>query len=327
MPDASTRPDAARNRRRSTTKPVEAGWPWCYDWLMARQLVRPAAVAGTWYPGQRGALEHEVDRYLDEAGDPPAGEILAVIAPHAGMIYSGPVAAYAYRALRGRRFDVAVLVGPSHFVAFEGVAVVDHGAFEIPLGLVPVDEERALALQRASSLVQVRPSAHAREHSLEMQLPFLRRVQPRTPIVPVVMGFQTSETILAFADALATALAGCRTLLVASTDLSHYLDARTAARHDERVTEFVECFDPEALLAEFERYPEFERGRLVACGGGPMLSVMLAARKLGATGAKVLKYANSGDVSGDYGAVVGYMAAVIGRFEPAPAGTVPAANA
>ncbi len=286
---------------------------------MARRVVRPAAVAGGWYPGQGGALEREVDRYLDLAAEPPAGDVLALIAPHAGLVYSGPVGAYAYRALLGRDYDVAVIVGPSHYVAFEGVAVVEEGAFEIPLGLVPIDEAAAAALLHASPLVHVRPAAHAREHSLEMQLPFFKRVQPETPIVPAVMGNQTRETILEFAAALTAALRGRRALLIASTDLSHYLEARAAARHDGRVQAYVNQFEPEGLIEELEHYPEHERGRFVGCGAGPAVSVMLAARALGATGARVLRYATSGDVSGDYGAVVGYLAAAIGRLDPVPA--------
>jgi hypothetical protein len=286
---------------------------------MARQVVRPAAVAGGWYPGQGGALAREVDRYLDLAAEPPAGDILALIAPHAGLVYSGPVGAYAYRALRGRDYDVAVIVGPSHYVAFEGVAVVEEGAFENPLGPVPIDEAAAAALLHASPLVHVRPAAHAREHSLEMQLPFFARVQPDTPIVPAVMGNQTRETILEFAAALTAALRGRRALLIASTDLSHYLEARAAARHDGRVQAYVNQFEPEGLIEELEHYPEHERGRFVGCGAGPAVSVMLAARALGATGARVLRYATSGDVSGDYGAVVGYLAAAIGRLDPVPA--------
>lgn len=287
---------------------------------MARQIIRPAAVAGSWYPSQGAVLAREVDRYLDSAADPPAGDVVAIIAPHAGLMYSGPVGAYAYRALRGRDFEVAVIAGPSHFLGFDGVAVVDEGAFEIPLGLVPIDASTAAALLHASPLVHTRPAAHAREHSLEMQLPFFARVQPATPIVPAVMGYQTRETILEFAAALAVALRGRRALLVASTDLSHYLEAGAAARHDGRVMAYVNRFEPEGLLEEIEHYPEHERGRFVACGAGPAISVMLAARALGATNARVLHYANSGDVSGDYGAVVGYLAAAVGRLEPAPAG-------
>jgi MEMO1 family protein len=162
--------------------------------------------------------------------------------------------------------------------------------------------------------VRALPAAHSREHSLEMQLPFLRRLLPDLPIVPLLMGYQTRDTIEALAQALADALASHRSLLVASTDLSHYFDATQAARLDGRVRECVAQFDPERLLDVFESYPEEERGRYVACGGGPAISVMMAARALGARDARVLKYAHSGEISGDYGGVVGYLAAVMGNF-------------
>jgi AmmeMemoRadiSam system protein B len=281
---------------------------------MPREKVRPAAVAGSWYPGTAPALTREVDGYLEAVSDTPPGEPLALIAPHAGLMYSGPVAAHAYRLLQGRQVDVVVLLGPSHYVAFEGVAVADQDAFETPLGLVPVDRAVADALVAASPVMHVRPAAHAREHALEMQLPFLKRVLPAVRIVPLVMGFQTRETIEAAAAALADVLAGRRAVLVASTDLSHYFDAATARRLDGRVIAHVERFDVEGLQDEFERYPEHERGRFVACGGGAALAVMRAARALGARDARVLRYATSGDVSGDYGAVVGYLAAAFGRF-------------
>jgi AmmeMemoRadiSam system protein B len=164
----------------------------------------------------------------------------------------------------------------------------------------------------ASSIVSERKGPHEREHSLEMQLPFLRRLLPDVPIVPMLMGFQRRETILELAAALASAFKGRRTLLVASTDLSHYFDAESAAAYDGRVAARVAAFDPEGLLALFEEYPEHERGRYVACGGGPAIAVMLAARALGATDARVLKYAHSGEVSGDYDGVVGYLAAALG---------------
>jgi hypothetical protein len=285
---------------------------------MAREHVRPAAVAGSWYPGTAAALLREVDRYLDTATGEPAGEILGIISPHAGIMYSGPVAAWAYHALRGRAYEVVVLIGPSHFDAFEGVAVAHHDAFETPLGLIRVDQDLCSALAAASPLIHPRPSAHAREHSLEMQLPFLKRVLPDVPIAPLVMGYQSRETIVATGEALARTLRGRRALMVASTDLSHYFDGREAARLDGRVAEYVSRFDADGLLDEFERYPEHERGRSVACGGGPMLTMLRAARALGATEARVLRYASSGDVSGDYGAVVGYLAAAVGSFEALP---------
>jgi AmmeMemoRadiSam system protein B len=281
---------------------------------MQAPLVRPAAVAGSWYPGTRGALEREVDRLLAAATPPPPGEITAVIAPHAGMMFSGGVAAHAYRAVEGADVEVVALVGPSHFVGFDGVAVYERGAFETPLGTIEVDELAAIALTAASPVIKSHPPAHAREHSLEMQLPFLQRLLPRARIVPMVIGFQTRDTIVKLGDALARVFGGRRALLVASTDLSHYFSAERARKLDGLVTRFVGDFDTEGLLAEFESYPEVERGRYVACGGGAAIAVMRAARAIGATDGRVLTYANSGDISGDYSAVVGYMAAALGRF-------------
>jgi MEMO1 family protein len=273
--------------------------------------IRPPAVAGTWYPGSRGALEREVDTLLGaaEAAAVPAGALVGVIAPHAGMMFSGGVAAHAYKVASGAAVDVIALVGPSHFVGFEGIAIFERGAFETPLGLAQVDETVAAALMSASPLIRPHRSAHTREHSLEMQLPFLQRVLPGVPIVPLAIGFQTRETIGALAEALAAALDGRRALLVASTDLSHYFDAQTATALDARVVECVDRFDADALLSEFERYPEGERGRYVACGGGAAIAVMRAARALGAGAARVLKYAHSGEISGDHATVVGYLAA------------------
>jgi AmmeMemoRadiSam system protein B len=283
---------------------------------MTTPNLRRMAVAGSWYPADARALAEEVDRYLAAASpavaDDPGDSLaplapLAIIAPHAGLLYSGPVAAHAYRLLAGRTVEVAVLVGPSHFVGFEGVAIYDHGAFETPFGPMRIDEACASAIALGSSGVREHPAAHVREHSLEMQLPFLARVLPDVSIVPLVMGFQRRDTVYALADALATALKGRRGLLVASSDLSHYQTAATAATLDGKVIRHVEQFDPDGLMSTLERFPEH------ACGGGPMVSVMLAARALGARDARVLNYGDSGDISGDQDAVVGYMAAVLGN--------------
>jgi MEMO1 family protein len=276
--------------------------------------IRAAAVAGTWYPGTAGALTRDVDAYVQHASEWSGGAIRAIIAPHAGLVFSGPVGAFAYRAAATQQYDVAVLVGPSHFVAFDGVALYPEGAFATPLGDAMIDEEAGRRLL-TSPIVQAMPSAHRREHSLEMQLPFVRRLLPDLPIVPLLMGYQTRDTIFALADALAGAFKGRRPLLVASSDLSHYFDARTAVSLDGRVQAHISAFDPDGLLNLFEDYPEHERGRYVACGGGPAIAVMMAARQLGATGARVLKYAHSGEISGDYDGVVGYVAAAIGTFD------------
>jgi AmmeMemoRadiSam system protein B len=277
---------------------------------------RDAAVAGSWYPASAGALAREVDTYVDAAAAAPEGDIHAIIAPHAGILFSGPVSACAYKAVSGRPYDVAVLVGPSHFVAFDGVALYPRGAFATPLGAAAIDEGAAAAIVEAdrAGVVAVLPSAHAREHSLEMQLPFLRRLLPDVPIVPMLMGHQDSDTIRHLADALAGGLQSRRALIVASTDLSHYFDARRAATLDGQVRACVEDFDEGRLLGIFESYPYEDRGRHVGCGIGPALSVMMAARALGARQGRVLKYAHSGEVSGDYDGVVGYLAAALGNF-------------
>ena len=274
-------------------------------------LIRRAAVAGTWYPGSAPALAAAVDRHLAAAardGAVGCADLVGLVAPHAGLMYSGPVAAYAYRLLRQRAFDVAVLVGPSHFVGFDGVSIHPSGGFETPLGVAPIDEECAAALMRATPIVREHPAAHAREHSLEMQLPFLQRLAPDAKIVPLVMGFQTAETARALGDALAAAIARKKALLVASTDLSHYHDAATASRLDAVVIDHVSRFDVDGLQATLDARPEH------ACGGGPLVAVMRAARQVGARDAVVLQYADSGDVSGDKTAVVGYLAAAFGNL-------------
>ena len=270
--------------------------------------VRKAAVAGSWYPGTAPALAAAVDRHLANTTRDVAGDLVALIAPHAGLMYSGPVAAHAYRLLRGRQFDLAVLVGPSHFVGFDGVSVYPSGGFETPFGIAPIDEPCAAALLNATPAVKEHPAAHAREHSLEMQLPFLQHLAPGAPIVPLVMGYQTADTARALGEALARVLRGRRALVIASTDLSHYHNATIAAGLDRVVVDCVSRFDADGLQDALRVEPDH------ACGGGPTVAVMRAARALGARDTVVLNYADSGDVSGDKSAVVGYMAAALGNF-------------
>jgi AmmeMemoRadiSam system protein B len=201
-----------------------------------------------------------------------------------------------------------VLVGPSHFVSFRGASIWPRGEWEFPLGNVPVAEELARVITAKSAEISEHPAAHGREHSLEMQLPFVARLLPRIPIVPLVMGYQNRTTAMALGDALASALeaqAERDILFVASSDLSHYEDAATAATLDNVVLKCVDEFSPDGLMAALEHEPRH------ACGGGPMVAVLHAASRLGCTHSRVLRYADSGDVSGDKSAVVGYMAAAV----------------
>jgi MEMO1 family protein len=272
--------------------------------------IRPAAVAGTWYPGSASALARAVDGHLSRVNRDrffAPDDLIALIAPHAGLKYSGPVAAYAYELLRGRSFEVIVLVGPSHFVAFNGVSIYPEGGFQTPLGVARIDESCARAIMQAAPIVREHQSAHGQEHSLEMQLPFIQHLAPAAMIVPLVVGVQSAATARILGDALGAALADRRALLVASTDLSHYYDAPTAARLDGVVIDHVTRFDVDGLQQALDIEPDH------ACGGGPLIAVMRASRSLGARDAVVLKYADSGDVSGDKSSVVGYMAAALGR--------------
>ncbi len=276
------------------------------------QPIRRAAVAGSWYPDAPESLSREIDRYCAQVPGRVRGEVLGLIAPHAGLVYSGPVAAHAYCQLEGRAFDVAVLVGPSHYMGFEGVALFPRGVFETPCGPMAVNEEIAALLQAEGAPVCDYPAAHQREHSLEMQLPFLQRFLPSTPIVPLIMGFQSPATIHGLAAALATCLKGRRAVLIASSDLSHYQDARTAKKLDAVVLTAIQTLDPDGLESALAHTPDH------ACGGGPIASVMRAAIALGARHGRVLRYADSGDVSGDKSAVVGYVAAALGIFTDTP---------
>jgi AmmeMemoRadiSam system protein B len=229
----------------------------------------------------------------------------ALIAPHAGLRYSGAVAACAYKAAMIGRYSAVLIVGPSHFVGFDGVSIWASGQWQTPFGDVPVAESIAERIVAASSSVRDERKPHVREHSLELQMPFVGHLFPGIPIVPLLMGFQTRQTACSLGDTLASVLraAGEPVLLVASSDLSHYHDAGTAASMDATVLQHVDAFDAAGLMDALEQEPHH------ACGGGPMVAVMRAAGGLGATNARVLKYADSGDVSGDKSSVVGYMAA------------------
>lgn len=272
------------------------------------ESVRRSAIAGSWYPGTAAAIASEVEKYLGVARpSAPRGELRALISPHAGLRYSGPVAAFGYALLRRSPPRTVVMVGPSHRSAFGGSAVFVRGAFETPLGRVPIDTDLAEALG-SQPLLQEDERPHEHEHSLEMQLPFLQLLVPELRIVPILMGAQVREDVDALATALAATLLGRDALLVASSDLSHYLSRASARDMDSTVVSDVADFDHERLM------DRLERRRNHACGGGPMVAVMKAARALGADASAVLQYADSGDAGEhDTTRVVGYLSAALVR--------------
>lgn len=268
--------------------------------------LRQAAFAGSFYPGDAASITAEVDGYLAAARQGGVeGRLVGLVSPHAGLRYSGPVAAYGYSLLSHRRPVSVVLVGPSHRAFFEGVAVQARGAWQTPLGQVPIDEDLARALLDAERSLVDDPARHRDEHSLEVQLPFLQRVMPGLRIVPMLMGSQSRAEVEALSAALCGVLQGRDALLVASSDLSHYLPAAIAARLDAEVVGDVGRLDAEALMRRLETREN------VACGGGPVAAALKAARALGADRAVALRYADSGDAGGDKSRVVGYLSAAL----------------
>jgi hypothetical protein len=288
----------------------------------AQQKLRQAGVAGTFYPAEPAALTDLMDQMLGQVSLPLIdGPILAVVAPHAGYPYSGPVAAYTYAALKGHRFSRVVVIAPSHFEAFGFTSVYDGDGYVTPLGAVPVDKEFALKLSKMNSSIRLSDRGHAptsngSEHALEVQLPWLQHVLGDFTLVPIVMGDQSYASSRALGAALAkliqrpgksqdptSALENPGdTLIVASSDLSHYHTYDAAGRIDHNTLNALQSWDYLSMSRNFETRA------WEACGGGPIVAAMIAAERMGANRAQVLKYANSGDTTGDHSRVVGYSA-------------------
>jgi AmmeMemoRadiSam system protein B/AmmeMemoRadiSam system protein A len=273
---------------------------------MGMKEIREPALAGSWYPGDPEILSRDVKRYLENAKkEKMDGEIVALVSPHAGYMYSGQVAAYAYKLIEGKSFDTVVVVGPSHRFPFKGASLWDRGGFRTPLGVVPVDDELSKKLMEKRKEIRFIPEAHNQENSLELQIPFLQTVLKSFKLVPIAMEPDWSwETCQYLASAIAETVRGKKVLLVASTDLSHYYTYNIAIELDRIFLNHIERFDIEGLNRDLKS------NRTEACGGGPVVTIMLAAKTLGANQGKVLKYLNSGDVTGDRSRVVGYAAGV-----------------
>ncbi len=279
------------------------------------QKVRPAAVAGAFYPADPTELSRMIDDMLAKA-TPPAvdGEILAAVAPHAGYPYSGPVAAWTYAALKGHKYSRIVVIAPSHYVPFDFSSVYDGDAYTTPLGQVPVDKEFAQRLAKMSPTIQLSDKGHqatkdAPEHSVEVELPWLQKVFGNFELVPIVMGDTSYEASRALGVALAKLLRDDHsTLVLASSDLSHYHPYDEAETIDHKTLHALEAYDYYSMSRNFQWRGQGQPGIWEACGGAPIVAAMIYAERLGANKAEVLKYANSGDITGDKSRVVGYSA-------------------
>jgi AmmeMemoRadiSam system protein B len=271
------------------------------------QDVRPSILAGRWYPESPPVLSKRIEAYLSRAISTRLnGKLTAVIVPHAGHMYSGQVAAQAYRLLTGRQYRRIVLLGPSHQVRFRGVSVNLQSGYETPLGIVPVDRNLGRRLLDAGSDIRWLREAHVLEHSLEIQLPFLQKVLGNFQIVPILMGQQDYRLCSNLARTLKQVLGDTEdTLILASSDLSHFYTYDQAKTLDFRFITRVRAFDPKGLAEDLSM------GKCEACGGGPVITTLLTAQNLGADRAIILGYANSGDVTGDHRRVVGYLSAAL----------------
>lgn len=271
-------------------------------------MIRTAAVAGQFYPGDREKLRTLVRSLMPASeGRQPA---LGLVAPHAGYVYSGAIAGATYA--RVEVPERVVIIGPNHHGYGHPAAVYGQGAWETPLGTVPVDADFATALLANCPEAGADTLAHRYEHSLEVQVPFLQECNPRLRIVPLCLSHLPLAELLSIGEALAGLVAADRepTLIVASSDMTHYEAAEVARRKDQRALDQVLRIDPEGLLQTVRA------DRTTMCGVLPATVLLAAARRLGGRHAELVRYGTSGDVTGDQSEVVGYAGAVV--WPPAP---------
>jgi MEMO1 family protein len=278
--------------------------------------LRRPAVAGSFYPAGERELRHAIEAsYLHrlgpgklptKGGGAPKG-LKACVCPHAGYVYSGPVAAHSYLEISQlAKPDLVVVVGPNHYGLGSGVATYGKGEWETPLGRVAIDEDASKRIVELTGIVDYDPEAHSREHSVEVQLPFLQSLYGGSfGFLPISLAMQDKHTARDLGKGLAELLGDAAdgesaAVLIASSDLTHYEPAAQAREKDTVLLKHVERLDLDAF------YTALERRNITACGYGAIATAMEACRILGLTKGRVNKYATSGDVTGDYSAVVGY---------------------
>ena len=267
--------------------------------------VRHAKVAGYFYPSDPLKLKKEISLMLDVSKlKKTYNKIFGIIAPHAGYVYSGKTAAYAYNLLEGKNFKTVIIISPSHSEYFPGICVYEGDAYDTPLGIIEIDKDKAEKICEGSKIIFKGIQGHGKEHALEVQLPFLQSVMKDFKIVPIVIGDQGKMFVDELANQL-TKIYDDETIIVASSDLSHFHDTNTADRLDAIVEKRINDFDYDNLQKDLDNH------NCEACGGGPIVAMMKAAASLNINNSEVLKRTHSGDVTGDKSEVVGYLSAVI----------------
>jgi MEMO1 family protein len=269
---------------------------------------RKASYAGSFYSSGSEELLNDIKGYMESADPDVQGDVVAIVTPHAGYIYSGPIAAWSYKSVEAIKYDTVIVLAPSHRGMFDGFMTPESGVYETPLGTVPLDEKICKAL--SLSKLRVYSSAlDLGEHSLEVQVPFLQYALDSFTLVPVIIGTTDFELCMAIADEIYAAIADDKRsiLVVISTDLSHYHPYKHAYEIDGRFIEVLKKFD-EKILDSALVSDDAE-----ACGHGPLLSGIKLARMMGANRTQIFKYATSGDTAGDKDKVVGYVSAAFVR--------------
>jgi len=272
--------------------------------------IKAPNVAGSFYPSDSQGLSSLLDNLLKttEVGK-VSGDIRLLISPHAGYEYSARVAAYGYSLVRDKGYDTVIIIAPSHNLYFEGIAIWPEGGFRTPLGDLAVDADFCKRLIGLDSSVKRIPEAFLHEHSLEVQLPFLQRALKGFKIVPLIIGKLNFSDYQLLAHSLSLLTKDRKSLLVVSTDLSHYHPYEKANKIDQLTISYIKNLDAQGL------YDQHLTGNIEACGISAVITGILYAKELGLSGAIILKYANSGDVNGDYSRVVGYLSAAIYKEE------------
>jgi len=278
--------------------------------------IRAPAVAGMFYPDAATPLRREVETLLAAASPPNlANQIIAAVTPHAGYMYSGGVAAHTFKALQAgyspptaNKSPTVFLIAPSHRETFPFISVFTGQAYRTPLDEVPIARELAQALADSDPMIHADWRGHRAEHALEVELPFLQVIWPQFRLVPVVMGEQHWELCQMLGEQMARLCRESPALILASTDLAHYFSYAEAVQFDACFMRHLKNFDAETLQRALENE------ECHACGGGPVVAAMIAAQALGADTVDILRYQNSGEVTGDRSMVVGYLAATFGKI-------------
>jgi len=268
------------------------------------QKIRKPVFAGSFYPADKGALEKKIDGFLKEVeskGEKIGSPLIGIMVPHAGYEYSGEVAAYAYSQLRGRRYKTVIIIGSSHRMPFKGISIYPSGSWATPLGKVEIDQKAVQTLMVQCKAIKVFSHGFEEEHSLEVQLPFLQKILRHFRIVPLLIGSMDADDYRSLSDALVKMLMQSpkETLIVVSSDMSHYHTYNKANQMDKSALKDIEALNADKLLGGLNN------GEYELCGAQGVIALLMASKTLG-TEAKILHYANSGDITSDKGRVVGY---------------------